>query len=392
MNPVRRFAEQNATGLLVFTALMVLTQLYLAIPLMDPVAAAFGRTGTAFALMTVFSICYATGFLIWGPLSDQWGRKVILIPGILTLAILTIACALAPDAGWLTLLRAAQGLVASSFAPVALAWLSEALPARRQATAIGAISTAFLVAGIFGQVLASVISIWLSWQWVFVLTGTVLLGCGSLLWLSLHEPANDRDAAGLGATFATLSRIAIQPRIMLLCAAHITLLLSFVAMYSALGSHLASIGLEPSRVVMLRFIGLPGMFAALAVGHLAPRLGMPGVARCGYLLAATGLVIEAALGQSLVGIIIGILAFVTGVALTVPAMIALFGDTAKPNRGSGLALNGVVLFVGASIGPLVAAWMPAFTPLLMILAALLTLAAILITCFVRTQHQMEVLA
>src|SRR5690606_29883949 len=70
-------ADARTVGLLVGAAVFVLTQLYAAIPLLGPVGDDLGRDVT-FALATCFSLCYATGFLIWGPVSDQYGRKKVM--------------------------------------------------------------------------------------------------------------------------------------------------------------------------------------------------------------------------------------------------------------------------------------------------------------------------
>lgn len=242
--------------------------------------------------------------------------------------------------------------------------LVEATPPARRASAIGAISTAFLVAGIFGQVFASYVSLWLSWPWVFTVCGTLLIGAGLTMAFILVEPP--RKASGhIGHRFAALGKVATKPSVLTLCCAHLTLLLAFVGMYTALGPHLGNLGLDPSSVILLRLIGLPGMFATLATGPLARRLGMAGVARTGFLLAATGMAGEALLSQSLIGICAMSLVFVIGVALAIPAMITLFGEAAAPDRAGGMALNGFVLFVGASIGPLIASTTSSFGPLLL---------------------------
>ena len=70
-------ATTSTVVFLVATALVVLTQLYLAIPLIAPVGRGLGGDATL-ALSTAFSLCYASGFLIWGPISDRYGRKKIL--------------------------------------------------------------------------------------------------------------------------------------------------------------------------------------------------------------------------------------------------------------------------------------------------------------------------
>jgi hypothetical protein len=89
--------------------------------------------------------------------------------------------------------------------------------------------------------------------------------------------------------------------VLLLSLAHLTLLLSFVGMYTGLGPHLTDLCLDSSQVIWLRLVGLPGMFASLFAGAIAKRLGGAGVARAGFALAAIGLLIEAALSASLAG-------------------------------------------------------------------------------------------
>lgn len=358
-------------------ALLVLTQLYLAIPLLAHVAQDFSTTAASatFVLVTGFSLAYAGGFLLWGPVSDQYGRRSVMLVGLVALSVTTFACAFAPSLSWLAGLRALQGLAASSFAPIALVWLAEAMVPNRRATAIGAMSTAFLVAGIFGQVLAAWMALRWDWNWVFLATGACLTGAIPLVAAMVKEPVRAAMHGHLGHRFAALGAIAVRPSVLLLSLAHVTLLLSFVAMYTALGPHLGILGLDPGKVILLRLVGLPGMFAALLVAPLAARFGMPRVAQAGYVLAAAGLTLEAVLSHSLAGVASGSLAFVTGVALAMPSMITQFGALAAPNRAAGMALNGFVLFVGASVGPLIAARVPGFALLLAGLAATLVLAA-----------------
>ena len=110
-------------------ALLVLMQLYLAIPLTPVVGQALASGGAAAALGTAYSLAYALGFLIFGPLSDRYGRKVILVPGMAAFAIATAALSLASSMTLVGVLRAVQGLLAASFAAVALAYIGEATPA-----------------------------------------------------------------------------------------------------------------------------------------------------------------------------------------------------------------------------------------------------------------------
>lgn len=374
-------AGRRTASVLVGTALFVLAQLYAAIPLLAPLAAQLQRD-VAFALATCFGLCYAVGFLVWGPVSDQYGRKRIMIIALSVLSVATVACVAATTVTTLAVFRGIQGFSAAGFAPAALAYLSEALRPRRRAAAIGAMSTAFLAAGIFGQVFASAISLALGWKWFFIVCGAVLAVAVLLIGLTVVEAPRQVSSANLRSRMAAVGKLAGNPAILLLSAAHITLLLAFVGMYTALGPHLAAHGLDASQVIWIRLVGLPGMFAALFTGRLATRLGMAGVARLGFLLSAVGLAGEAVLARSMVGVSLSSLVFVTGVALSISSMIHLFGSTAAPHRASGMALNGFMLFAGASVGPLAASAIPDFPVLLGCLAALLAAAALSVTAFI----------
>ena len=372
-------AGLGTVTVLVITALAVLSQLYAAIPLLTPVGEALSGSAT-FALSTGYGLCYAVGFLLWGPVADRYGHRQVMLIGLVLLVFTTLACGFTTSLPALALARGAQGLMASSFPPVALAYLSEAVAPQHRATAIGAMSTAFLVAGITGQIGAQAITQQFGWPWVFLGSTCLLTICAlAVAWLT-REHHHTRVAGGPGEQFLTIARLLVRSDVLCLCGAHLTLLLSFVAMYTGLSLHLTGSGHDPGVLFLIRLAGLPGMFAALAAGPLGRLLGGDaGLARAGFLIAAAGLITEALASGSLLGLGATSLLFVIGIALAVPAMINLFGQAATPRRGSGMAVNGFILFIGASLGPVLATADLGFPILLLILAMFLGTAAVLVT-------------
>ena len=375
-------AGSSATATLVVTALLVLTQLYAAIPLLAPISADLHGNATV-ALSTAFSLTYAAGFLIWGPVSDHYGRRrtMALALGILTVS--TGCCALAPSLPALAALRAIQGLSASGFAPVSLAYLSEALAPPRRAGAIGAMSTSFLVAGIVGQVLASLVALHLGWRWFFPLCGGLLAVALAAVLAVVHDAAHASGPSGssLRGQFASLGRLALRPAVLALSLAHVTLLMVFVAMYTGIGGHLESLGMRPSTIILIRLAALPAMFLSLGAGRFAARRSWAQIARLGFGVSALGMLGEALLAGSLAGLVAASVVYVAGVALAAPAMISLYGQVSAPNRGSGMALNGFILFVGTSAGPLLATSSPTFRALALALTGILVLALAAVTAF-----------
>ena len=106
---------------LVSCALLVLAQLYLAIPLAPILSEALGEdeTAAAAALGTTYALAYGLGFLIFGPLSDRYGRKPILVPGMALLAVTTAGLAAASSLSMVAVLRTVQGFVAASYSAAA---------------------------------------------------------------------------------------------------------------------------------------------------------------------------------------------------------------------------------------------------------------------------------
>ena len=372
-------AGSSTTATLVVTALLVLTQLYAAIPLLKPISAQLHGSAT-FALSTAFSLTYAAGFLIWGPVSDHYGRRRIMALALGILTVSTACCALAPSLPALAILRAVQGLSASGFAPVALAHLSEAPAPPRRARALGAMSTSFLVAGIAGQVLASLVALHLGWRWFFPLCAGLLAVALVVILAVVHDAART-PGSSLRGQFQALGRLALRPAVLALSLAHLTLLMVFVAMYTGIGGHLESLGMRPSTIILIRLAALPAMFLSLGAGALATRWSWPQVARLGFGLSALGMLGEALLAGSLMGLVAASVVYVAGVALAAPAMISLYGQVSAPNRGSGMALNGFILFVGTSAGPLLATSSPTFRTLSLTLTGILTVALLAITGF-----------
>jgi len=265
-------ARRSTAAALVITALFVLTQLYSAIPLIGPVSTDLGRNAT-FALSTSFSLCYALGFLIWGPIADHYGRRTCLLIGMTLLTVATLSCAVTTSLGALAVARCIQGITAASFSPIALAYLSDSTPPAWRGTAIGAMSTAFLVAGIFGQVTAQAITERWGWHWVFGASALILFICAGAIAVLMRDRTTRTPYSSLIDQFTRVGALLTTPTILLLCSAHVTLLLVFVAMYTALGPHLVTLGYpHPAACWLAGYVcGTCGREAITAIQHNYPR-------------------------------------------------------------------------------------------------------------------------
>lgn len=105
--------------------------------------------------------------LLAGSLSDVFGRRRVLMFGLIGFGVFSVACAVAPTAETLIAARGLQGAAAALLVPSSLALIMDGFAVGARGRAIG-IWTAFTsVASIAGPVIGGVLVDGLSWRWVF---------------------------------------------------------------------------------------------------------------------------------------------------------------------------------------------------------------------------------
>lgn len=345
--------------LLFGAALFILSSLYVTVPLLPVFVDQFHiEAGKAALSGSAFSLFFATGCLVCGPLSSRVGRKRTMVIGLAVLTVATACVGYATSFELLVLLRALQGAAAATFSPVALTYAGETFPTEQRVTAIGFISSGFLMAGIFGQVWASSLASLVGWPWVF--KGLAALYLLVLLLLALWLPsspvppglARQGQMRGTPRWYVVLLR-----RNLLLCyGITLTILLSFVGMYSVLGSLLsqAPYSLGDMDILGIRSLGMVGMVLSFYAGGMCQKWGKLRVLRVG-LVGSLGALVVMSLVHHLVLYVAMSVVFVAGIAVVVPALISLIGELGNENRGVATSVYTFVLFAGASVGPILAA-------------------------------------
>ncbi len=366
-------------ALLMACGFIVVGQLYVTIPMVAGIAARFSIEPAHAALIgTAFGVAYAAGFLLFGPLSDRYGRKRMILIGLIATAIATTVVAMANSFGMLLAARAMQGLAASIFPPVALSLVTEELPPPHRPLGVSLMSFAFLGAAPLAQLFAARTTGGLS-ATMLELAPLYLLGAVGLLFALTAKGAILGPVAE--ARTSRLASLLRDPVIPASWAAAVTVLFGFVSFYSgaqALGSRL-DIDLQT-----LRLIGLPPLLFAFTAAPVTRRYGASVTARVGLLLAALALAAAAIASPLAIGAASAFLS--AGVAFAVPGLIAtVAGRATNTNRGLALAIYSFALFLGASFAPPVAQALGSIgtAPLWLFPAVLLLVAMFALTIGIR---------
>lgn len=314
-------------------------------------------------VVSVFAVTYGLAQLVYGPLGDRFNKF-----GIVTFA--TLACCvgslLAVFAGSLDVLVLARVLVAlgaAAIIPLSMAWVGDTIAYELRQETLARVGLGTTLGLVSGQLVGGLVTDVLGWRWAFGIT-TVLFGAvGALLYANLRrQQSMPRAAQAAGEPVLRPGFIAQALLIITGPWSRVVLAVAFVEGAVGFGvlaiwaSHLHGalrLSLTASGAIVALF-GLGGMLYMVVARHLIRRLGERGLAMAGGSLA-------------------GLAAIVLGLspwwALALPAsLLAGFGffmlhNTLQTNatqmapsaRGTGVSMFAAALFLGQSVGVLLAA-------------------------------------
>ena len=152
-------------------------------PCMPALAEAFAVSyGTAQLTLSIYLLGVACGQLVYGPLSDRFGRKPLLSVGLLLYLAGSALAVVAPWAWLLVVARVMQALGGCAGLVLGRAMIRDAWSREQAASMMGLVSTAMSVAPMIAPLLGSVLEQWFGWR----ATMAACLGFGLPLLLAVR--------------------------------------------------------------------------------------------------------------------------------------------------------------------------------------------------------------
>ena len=208
---------RRSLGLVYASSVLVIMGVNLIQPVLPAMIAPFGITdaevGLVIAVYTAPAIVLAP---LLGVAADRYGRRPLLVGGLILFGVAGTAVAFAPDFRWVLALRAVQGIGFSAVIPLTIVLIGDLLEDRREVSGQGMKvfidRVGELVLPPLGGVLALV-----GWRWPFLsYAAAVPLGLLVLRWM---PETRGTGAASLGRYLRDVARVARNPRLLLAFAA-----------------------------------------------------------------------------------------------------------------------------------------------------------------------------
>jgi MFS transporter, DHA1 family, multidrug resistance protein len=274
--PIRFLEFVSLTAAMIALSALSIDVMLPALPAMAE-GFAIGDPNERQLVVTLYLLGFAVGQPVYGPLSDRFGRKPVVVAGLCIYAVGSLAAMLAPSFSVLLLSRAAQGIGAASPRIMAIAIVRDRFAGRAMARVMSFVMMVFIIVPILAPALGEAIIALAPWRSIFGFLAAA--GMATLFWSLWRLPetrhAQDRLPLSFGALARSL-RVVAGDR----CAVGYTIALGF--MFGNLMSYIGS-----AQQIFVDLYGLGSLFpvafggiacfmalASLANSRLVMRLGM----------------------------------------------------------------------------------------------------------------------
>jgi EmrB/QacA subfamily drug resistance transporter len=153
-------------------------------------------------LFSVYLLAQAVTVPVYSKLADLFGRKPVMVVGIVLFVAGSLLCGVAWSMTSLIAFRAVQGIGAGAVQPIGMTIVGDLYTTAERAKVQGYIASVWAAASLVGPTLGGVFSDYLSWRWIFFVNLPIGVAALWVLWRRFTENVQRRqhsiDYAGAG--------------------------------------------------------------------------------------------------------------------------------------------------------------------------------------------------
>lgn len=337
-------AQRLSLPLLVAVAATGPLALNIFMPAMPEAARSFGAPYSQVQLtLSLFFIGLAAGQIVYGPLSDQFGRRPVMIAGVSMYVAASLLCLLAINVELLLIGRAAQGFAGCAGIVLSRAIIGDVAGRDKSASLIAYVTMVMVVVPMLAPLIGGFVSDHFDWHTIFILV--LIYGGVTLVWIifRLEETNHQRTSVGPRGLLANYARLSGN---------------SDFRTYAAIGAFgtagfFAFLGGAPFVIIEImgststeygQFFIMPAICyiaGNFVSARLAPKVGIDGLILAGTAITAVGA--AAMLAAGLAGML-------TPWAVFLPMMLCAFGNGLTIATSAAGAISAIPTIGGTASG------------------------------------------
>ena len=308
-----------------------------------------------------YVVAYGALQLVYGPLSDRYGRKPILMLGLVVAGLASVMAALATDITTLIAARVLQGAGCAASMVVSRSMVQDLFTGPQRTRVMAYIGMALGMCPPLATLIGGQMHVRFGWQTNFVLLAVLAVLLWVAAWLGLPRGAQTAPASGhwLRAMLRAYARLLREPRFLLYVAILAATTATFYAFLAGAPIVLKGYGIGPDGIGwFIMAVPVSYILGNFMTSRLIAQAGESRVMAWGQVLTLGGLVVMLALGlggvQTALAVALPLLLLGLGHGLLNPPTLAGTVGVLPALAGSAAAMAGLMQqLTGASAGYLV---------------------------------------
>jgi MFS transporter, DHA1 family, multidrug resistance protein len=254
--------------------------------------------------VSLYLMGLAAAQLVFGPLSDRFGRRPVVLAGLALATVASTAAIFAASIATLVIARVAQSLGASTGQTIGRAIIRDLYDRQHAASMIGLVTSVVVLMPMVAPLIGGILDTLFGWEAIFAFTAAVSFAVCAWAMLDLPETRNLSLAPNSERHFrADLAALAASPRFFgyALCAG-----LGSAPFFSFLGAAphvvVSMLGRTSAEYGLWFFVPSIGFMAGnFAVSRLTTRFGIDALIRWGIALTIAGCLLNVSVYVALPG-------------------------------------------------------------------------------------------
>ena len=339
------------TAAVVFAGFCAFLTLYAPQPLLPLLLKEFHSSATAVSrVITASTVAVALAAPFAGVVADRFGRKRVIVPAAMLLAVPTLLAATAHSIGMLMLWRFLQGVLTPGIFAVTIAYVNEEWD-EGVGAAMAAYVSGTVLGGFSGRMVAALVAAYSSWRWAFVVLALLDLLCA--LAMAAWMPADQHfkgPTARRGSTARAMWRHLRNSRLLATYAVGFCVLFTLVATFTYVNFYLAAppFSLSTAALGLLFVVYLVGAVVTPVAGRAIDRLGHRFALTLAFSGGAAGIAMT--LVPRMPMVLAGLALCCSGVFIGQSAASSYIGTVATEARAAAVGLYVMFYYAGGSAG------------------------------------------
>lgn len=306
-------------------------------------------------LITVFTLPSVLLGPVLGVLADRFGRKKILVPSLILFGIAGAACAFARDFNLLLVFRFIEGIGAASLLSLSVTVVGDLYSGQERTTAMGYNASVTSIGTASYPTIGGALAV-MGWNYPFFLP-LLAIPVGLVVLFSLHSPETKSKQNLKEYLSSALKSLKNRQFVGLFVGTGATLILLYGAFISYIPILIADSFYSSSFTIgiILSSMSVTLTLTASQLGKLARAFSEKVLIQASFVLYAVALAIIPFI-QHLWLLLIPTMLFGIALGIGMPSIQTLLANLApKEYRAAVISLNGTVLGLGQTLGPLLMA-------------------------------------